>query len=243
MNYQQIFELRGAAYDQAMLTCPDSRAEEFVQAVRRADLTPGMRVGDVPSGGGYLQRWLPEGVTWLGHDPCGEFLAHRTESTVEGTALLPLPWADGELDCVISLAGVHHLEDKQPLWREIHRCLRPGGRVVVSDVAEGSAVARFLDDYVGAHNSTGHDGHFLTEALIHELERAGFIDITASLEPVLWRFADEPTMAKFCQRLFDLGRTPWQHTLAEIHRRLGVVRVPEGVGMRWELLTFSARRG
>ncbi len=118
MNYQQIFEQRGAAYHRAMERWPEVRREDFLVPLRALDPRPGEAIVDVPAGGGYLQRYLPPSCRWLGHEPCGNF--HETEPTPD-TDLLPLPWSDGSADAAISIAGVHHLDDRRPLFRELRR--------------------------------------------------------------------------------------------------------------------------
>ena len=96
-----------------MQCCPDARQQEFAQAVDAARLTSGMVVADVPAGGGYLQRYLPSGCHWLGHEPCASFTNHGT-LTGDARPLLPLPWSDAsavdpEEAFVAALASCHML--------------------------------------------------------------------------------------------------------------------------------------
>ncbi len=135
---------------------PQARLAEFRQILEPLTIKSGMHIGDVPAGGGYLHAHLPPGAIWEGHEPCASFTNHGAVSTIENHPLLPLPWPDHALDAVVSLAGIHHLEDKTGLFAEVGRVLKPAGIFVLSDVAEGTSIARFLDGFVGDHNSTGH---------------------------------------------------------------------------------------
>jgi arsenite methyltransferase len=45
-----------------------------------------------------------------------------------------LPFKTGELDLLISNCTINHAEDKNAVWKEIHRSLKAGGRFVVSDI-------------------------------------------------------------------------------------------------------------
>lgn len=123
-SYSELFEERGASYDLAMRRYPNARRAEFEQVLEHLTIEPGMRVGDIPAGGGYLRTYLPEGAIWEGHEPCASFLSEGADSRFIGDRpLLPLPWDNHELDVVLSLAGVHHLDDKADLFREIARVI------------------------------------------------------------------------------------------------------------------------
>jgi SAM-dependent methyltransferase len=236
-SYEDLFQLRGAPYDSAMSRFPDARREEFLQTLSRARLAPGSVVADVPAGGGYLARYVPEGCIWQGHEPCASF-AHGQPA--QDTGLLPLPWKTASVDAAVSLAGVHHLEDKVPLFTELARVVRPGGRLVLADVHEDSAVSRFLDGWVDKHNSTGHEGIFLGPQTLNELDQAGWSVLGAERVGYHWRFADEREMGEFCHGLFDLRTSTPADTARTIVEELGVDRFEDGIGMRWELYMIVA---
>lgn len=243
-SYSELFDQRGSSYDQAMLTFPEARREEFLQLFAAAPPAPGARIGDVPAGGGYLRNFLPEGREWLGHEPCASFTNHGdVESGEASKPLLPLPWPDGHLDIAYSLAGVHHLDDKIPLFTEIHRAMRSGGHFVLSDVAEGSRVARFLDDFVGCWNSTGHEGVYLGPSTLKELADAGWRVESHEIKDFRWNFANNRDMGAFCAKLFDIDGIDHDGIVDAIETTLGTIPLPgNGVGMHWSLMTIVATR-
>lgn len=242
LSYQQHFDQRGSAYDKAMRAFPGARVEEFDQVVSALALRPGMVVADVPAGGGYLRDFLPASCHWLGHEPSASF-GHHGAAISGAEALLPLPWADGSVDVAISLAGVHHLQDKTPLYRELLRVVRPDGHLVLSDVCRDSPVARFLDGFIGDHNSTGHEGIYLDHQTAQQLQAAGWHVLSCRQNHFHWRFEDRAAMAAFCQQLFDLRAVNHARIVAAIEQELGVSERADGlVGMHWSLQTLVARK-
>jgi arsenite methyltransferase len=64
-----------------------------------------------------------------------------------------LPLDDDSVDCVISNCVINLAPDKRAVLREVHRVLRPGGRIAVSDIALKKSlpteVAQNLPAYIG----------------------------------------------------------------------------------------------
>ncbi len=239
MSYEDVFAARGAAYDDAMRRWPDARREEFTLAVACAAPRRGETLADIPAGGGYLRRYLPEGVVYAPCEPCASFNAHGAS---DSGGLLPLPFANGSIDVAVSIAGVHHLPARRPLYAELHRVLRAHGRLLLADVHRDAAVARFLDGFVGAHNSTGHQGRYLDQSTPRALAEAGFAIERAERMAYAWRFADRARMGEFCRALFDIRTLDAAAVTQAITQQLGVREVAGGVAMNWELYFISAHR-
>ena len=236
MNYEDIFAQRGGRYDHAMRTFEHARDEEFRIPLQLAKVKPGEVVIDVPAGGGYLAEYLPEGCTWHGHEPCAALAGNGGLDQ----ALLPLPWPDGFSDLAVSIAGVHHLQDKRPLFRELRRVLKPDGRLMLADVHEASAVARFLDGFVGDNNSTGHEGSYLGQHTLEELRETGWTIISAERRAYSWRFDSTESLGSFCHQLFDLRKCTWQETVKAARETPGVTEDATGCHLHWELYFILA---
>lgn len=87
---------------------------------------------------------------------------------------LNLELEDGSVDRALSAAVWHHLDDPQGACNELARVLRPGGRVVVSDLnIEPSTKA--------VAGLKGHDQAFQAEDMSRIMSEAGLSDIQVEL--------------------------------------------------------------
>ena len=135
---------------------PDSAVESFAgvgSPFALRDLQPGERVVDVGCGAGFdtvlaADQVGPNGQV-IGVDMTPEMLAkarrnvdelglHHVEIR-EGLAE-HLPVADGWADVVIANGVINLCADKASVFAEIHRVLRPGGRLQFADIANGNPV-------------------------------------------------------------------------------------------------------
>jgi SAM-dependent methyltransferase len=144
-------------YDvEAVDALPDMAVESFAGVANPfslRDLKPGERVVDLGSGGGFdcfvaAGKVGPEGRV-VGVDMTEEMLAKSRGtaralglSNVEFRAgiLEQLPVADGWADVVISNGVLNLCADKQQIFAEIWRVLRPGGHLQFADIANGKPV-------------------------------------------------------------------------------------------------------
>ena len=135
---------------------PDRAVESFAGvgnpfSLRR--LTPGEKVVDVGSGAGFdsfiAAGQVGPGGQVVGVDMTAEMLAKSRQTGAalglahvefrEGLAEA-LPIGDGWADVVISNGVINLCADKQAVFAEIRRVLRPGGRLQFADIANGRPV-------------------------------------------------------------------------------------------------------
>ena len=117
--------------------------EEVRQAaIRKAYLRPEMVVGDIGAGTGYMAAGLAplvKEVVAMDGSPAMLEVARRNLQefnnvvfhTSDG-ASLPLP--DASLDTVFANMYLHHITDPLAAIREMARLLKPGGRMVITDM-------------------------------------------------------------------------------------------------------------
>lgn len=244
-EYARLFNVRGRQYDAAMTRYPQARDAEFDTVVAIAGIASGAVVADIPCGGGYLARHLPAAVTLYSVDSSDVFADCIRATGASRFLLSPIdavPLADGLLDHVLSIAGLHHIADRMPFWRECARLLRPGGVLTVGDVRAGSRVARFLDGVVDQYTRTGHQGIYFDAAAKTELEACGFADVVVETRRIGWRAESRLALAEFCRLLFGLEGIEAAQLLPLLERDVGMRDVEGGAELDWELVFYRAQR-
>lgn len=154
---------------------------------------PGERVLDVGCGPGFYVAELLDAVgtegwvTGVDSEPAMLAVAAKRAEGRDNVAFYEakataLPVPDGMFDAAVSVQVLEYVQDVSAALAEIHRALRPGGRVVVWDVdwatvswhaADHERMRRMLDawDRHLAHPS-------LPQTLAPRLRDAGFADVT-----------------------------------------------------------------
>lgn len=102
----------------------------------------GRRVLDVGCGSGlYAAELAQRGADVVGFDNSAKLVQHARQRAGSRADLRvhdvrnPLDWlGDESVDRAIMALVLHHLEDPVPALRELHRVLKPAGRLVVSTV-------------------------------------------------------------------------------------------------------------
>lgn len=233
-RYADVFDVRGHKYDAGMRAFPKARDEEFRQLFAGIDLAPLKTVYDIPSGGGYLHRFVAGDAELIEFDPAADFGSSSAKPVdLEQLALRP-----HSANLVVSLAALHHVANKEGFFRSAAGALKPGGWLCVGDVPAGSAISRFLDDFVGTHNRMGHAGDYLvTDPQLFRAATGRLADLVrCEVASCPWRFQNTRDLASFCRQLFGLRDVSDHALLDRLDRDIGITTTATGVALSWELL-------
>ncbi len=125
--------------------------------VALASLAPGETVLDLGSGAGFdcflaAERVGPEGLV-IGVDMTSEMVERARANAVKGGfadvefrlgEIEALPVGDATVDAVISNCVLNLSADRPRVLREVMRVLRPGGRVMISDLVSDQPMPDFV---------------------------------------------------------------------------------------------------
>lgn len=110
------------------------------------------RVMDIPCGkGAFAQRMAAQGLEMIAADCSGDPGVPGVRY-VEANMDRLLPLLDGELDAIVCIDGIEHIERQFDFIRECRRAIRPGGCIVIStpNISSLRSRARWLA--TGFHN-------------------------------------------------------------------------------------------
>jgi ubiquinone/menaquinone biosynthesis C-methylase UbiE len=152
--------------------------------IAQAELSDGMRVLEIGCGTGNLTtraKRAHRGTELIGFDPDPKALARAQRKARGMTGIRfergyaqQLPFANDQFDRVLSSMMLHHLDDgvKAAAAAEVHRVLRPGGRLHIVDIgghvsAHDGLAARWM-------KRNPHAAGNLGDAIPRLLRAAGF---------------------------------------------------------------------
>ncbi len=183
--------------------------------IAMASLKPGETVLDLGSGAGFdcflaARRVGPTGKV-IGVDMTTDMIDKARENASRGGygnvefrlgEIEDLPVESGTVDIVISNCVINLSPHKDRVFQEAYRTLKPGGRIMISDIALlqdlPRAVKTSVEAYVGCVA-----GASLKQDYLRQIEEAGFRDVRVLDEKVFFSAVnpDDPLLREILIRL------------------------------------------
>jgi SAM-dependent methyltransferase len=161
-----------------------------------AAIKAGDTVLDLGSGAGFdcflaAAKVGPTGRV-IGVDMTEEMVARARDNAAKGGyqnvefrlgEIEKLPVEDGSVDVIISNCVINLVPNKEKAFREAFRTLRPGGRLIVSDIVLLKKLPDFVKESIEAYVGCVA-GAAMKETYLNAIRSAGFKDVTVVEESV-----------------------------------------------------------
>ena len=236
MDYDATFAKRGRAYKYAMDTYPHALDAEFETAVRMCNVSAGDVLLNIPAA--RIPLIPPDGVQYICYETNAAFAAH---AALPHCTFAAIPLETHSVDAIVSVASLHHATDDEraAFYAEARRILKPGGRLVIADVARDSAQDAWLNEFVNTHNPAGHKGRFWSHDDAPLISSNGF-STEVSTQSYTWNFESATATVDFCRHLFGLEATDAQ-IAAGLRSYLSPQFDADGrIQIPWSLLYFKS---
>lgn len=155
-----------------------------------AGLQPGEVVLDLGSGGGFdcflASRQVGETGQVYGVDMTPEMVSRARSNAIKGRftntdfrlgEIEYLPVADQTVDVIISNCVINLSPDKQQVFDEAFRVLRPNGRLAISDIVTTAELPKEIKNDIGLMYSGCISGASSIDELKTMLTQSGFTDV------------------------------------------------------------------
>lgn len=204
MEYITSFTNRTHSFLNAIEQHPHVLDEEINTAIEMLDLKKNEILLNAFAGGIPLQKYINKklNISYLAFDTHKDFITND----IHYFTFDNIPIESQSVNKIICLATLHHLNitERNTIYNEFYRILKPGGMLVIGDVIHNSTQANWLNIFVNKYNSNGHKGIFFTSNDSSLIKQNGF-KINSSIANYNWNFKSENSLIHFCKLLFGLN--------------------------------------
>lgn len=250
--------LRAEMYHQAMRDYPDARLEDLEVMKRYLDPKEGENILEVGAGSGFFSAHIADAICpgqLIVADPSMDQLdeaircaGDRDNFTIicEDAHYLEVPLSmeyPGQVDAIWSFGAMHHEREKLGSFLKFNHLLKEGGRLVVADVFEGSALQRHFDEVVAKYCSTGHDVNFLDERGARFCCSYAYLeDVEFHKADLRWHFENEEDIGVFLYNLHAMTKTTPEHCLESAENILGIEERGGKYFLNWPMTVMTTKK-
>ena len=237
-DYNTLFQDRAIDYHLAMQEYPNVRINEFKSLISSTDFSDLKMVLDIPSGGGYLKKYLPSHVTIISTD----FSEGFKNDDIKLVSPEKLPFESNSFDVIFSLSGMHHLKDVPLFVEECLRILKKDRNFVFADVKKDSSVDFFLNTFLNQYSSLGHEGIFFHQNYFEKFPNIQDKIIDCQYNEYPFLFHNEHEMIRFFKLFFGLDKANETIILEGVRDILGIEKTAKGLEVNWGLLQYTLKK-
>ncbi len=249
--------IRSQYYNEIMLEMPMARLEEREMLMEYLNPKIGEKILEIGAGTGFYSQYIAQQIfpgTLVASDPSPEQLLNipsapeqNIKLVVAGADTLAIgedPLEYNSFDAVWAFGCFHHILDKTRSFNNIYSLLKPGGRLIISDVYAGSDLAKHFDLHVAKYCATGHEVAFLTREFADSLcyisgfEKPFFYDVNIPLN-----FSKREDIGYFIYKIHAMIRSTPDKCLKNVADFLDI-EYREGLySLIWPHVVLCTRKG
>ena len=226
--------IRSSFYIESMQERPEARKAERLLCLKHLKPQPGEAILETGAGGGFFTEIIADVIhpgQLIATDPSHEQLASiqprsNLKTLPSGADTLPVDsplLKANSFDAIWSGASFHHVPNKTAAFKNYYSLLKPGGRLVITDVFAGSKLAKHFDLEVAKYCATGHEVAFLSKEFADSLcYIAGFEKPTFYDGTIHWEFESKIDIGTFLYKLHAMIKTTPERCLEHAEKILGV---------------------
>ncbi|MEK6891308.1 MAG: class I SAM-dependent methyltransferase [Nanoarchaeota archaeon] len=243
---------RSSLYKQALKEYPEARLDDIKIMKEYLDPKKGEKILEVGAGSGFFSSFIADFIGKEGKlivsDPSKEQLDEVNELNKENIKVVQqgadsLNLSENSIDSIWSFGAMHHVFEKEKSFKNFHKVLKRGGKLIIGDVFSGSKLAQHFDTQVAKYCITGHEVAFWTHEYAESLcyltgfEKPKFFIINQK-----WKFKTKKDIGIFLYKIHAMTKTNPEECLRGAEKILGVKKKGNLFELNWPMQIISTRK-